>query len=92
MLLRIPKVRGFKSIHKKARPVNIASLEEKFSTGDLITPATLAAKGCVRLLKGATVVVKILGDGTLTKALKVEGCVVSKVAKEKIEKAGGSIK
>jgi ribosomal protein L15 len=36
--------------------------------------------------------VKILGNGELSIALSVEGCVVSATAKAKIEKAGGSVK
>ena len=34
---------------------------------------------------------KFLGNGDLAKKLTVEGCKVSASAKEKIEKAGGSI-
>jgi len=33
-----------------------------------------------------------LGEGELTKALIIEGCQVSKSAKEKIEKAGGTVR
>lgn len=36
--------------------------------------------------------VKILGEGEITKPLIIEGCQISKSAKEKIEKAGGQIK
>ncbi len=36
--------------------------------------------------------IKILGRGKLTKKLIIEGCEMSKSAKEKIEKAGGTIK
>ena len=35
--------------------------------------------------------IKILGDGEMSKKLTVEKCLVSKVAKGKIEKAGGKI-
>ncbi|MCX6762396.1 MAG: uL15 family ribosomal protein [Candidatus Moranbacteria bacterium] len=35
--------------------------------------------------------IKILGDGKLSKKLTIEKCLVSKVAKEKIEKAGGKV-
>ena len=36
--------------------------------------------------------IKILGTGEIKKALTIEGCLVSKTAKEKIEKAGGTVK
>ncbi len=35
--------------------------------------------------------VKILGDGEITKAFKISGCYISESAKEKVTKAGGSI-
>jgi ribosomal protein L15 len=35
--------------------------------------------------------VKVLGDGAIAIKVIVEGCTVSAAAKEKIEKAGGSI-
>ena len=43
------------------------------------------------LIKAKDVLVKILGDGELTKALTVEMLDMSASAKEKIEKAGGKI-
>jgi large subunit ribosomal protein L15 len=35
--------------------------------------------------------VKILGTGELTKKLTITGCEISKSAREKIEKAGGTV-
>jgi large subunit ribosomal protein L15 len=44
-----------------------------------------------RLVKGTYDAVKLLGNGSIEKKLTVEGCKVSTSAKEKIEKAGGTI-
>jgi large subunit ribosomal protein L15 len=52
----------------------------------------LKQKGLVRFLKGNKPLVKVLALGEVTKAYTVEGCAVSAGAKEKIEKAGGSVK
>ncbi|MSU22459.1 MAG: 50S ribosomal protein L15 [Opitutus sp.] len=51
-----------------------------------INATSLAASGLIR--KGETIV-KILGDGELTRALKVTAAKFSESAKAKIEKAGG---
>ena len=64
----------------------VAALEEHFSAGDEITPESLVAKN---LTKGRFDELKLLGDGELTKKLKVSAHRFSESAKEKIEKAGG---
>lgn len=89
LLLATPKTGGFKSPYAKLAIVNLKVLEAKFQDGDKISPLTLKEKGIIgKIDKG----VKILGDGRLTKKLAIEGCAVSQSAREKIEKAGGSIK
>lgn len=94
-LKKLPKLRGysFKSIQNKPLVVNVASLQTAFAAGDTITPALLIERGLIRVRKNAASmpVVKILGDGELSKKLTLSGCVVSASAKEKIEKAGGSV-
>jgi len=52
----------------------------------------LLEKKIIRRIKGKVPKVKILGEGKITKALTVEDCLISKQAREKIEKAGGTIK
>ena len=85
---QLPKKKGFKSIHSKPMAINLNILEKKFSDGDLITPRELLKKGLIDNIKlGA----KILGQGEITKKLIVKNCLISKSAKEKIEKAGGKI-
>ncbi len=83
---RIPK-RGFINPFKKRYvPVNVKTLEKLFEDGAEITPDTLVDKGVCS--KGK--LVKILGDGEITKKFKVKAHAFSNSAKEKIEKAGGS--
>lgn len=92
-LKKLPKLRGyaFKSISDKPAVVNLSTLERLFSAGDTVTPVMLAERGAIRGRKGSVARVKILGDGELTKKLTITGCTISGSAKEKIEKAGGSI-
>ena len=93
VIKKLPKLRGyrFNSIQDKAIPVNLATLESIFNAGETVSPQTLKQKKVVRLSKGKQNVVKILGNGELTKKLEISGCSVSKSATEKIEKAGGKV-
>lgn len=104
LIKRYPKLRGyrFKRIELKPAVVNLQTLEKKFSAKDesavggkakiKINPQVLLEQGVIRRIKGRVPVVKILGEGKLTKALIVENCDVSKSAREKIKKAKGTIK
>ena len=89
-LFRRVSRRGFKNYPFKISfaVVNVADLENKFSSGDTVTWEALVERN---LIKAKDVLVKILGDGELTKALTVEMLDMSASAKEKIEKAGGKI-
>ena len=86
---RLPK-RGFNNtrFQDKIAVVNVGSLDERFEDGATVNEESLRA---ARLIKGAYDGVKVLSNGDLTKKLTVEGCKVSSSAKEKIEKAGGSV-
>ncbi|MBQ0051105.1 MAG: 50S ribosomal protein L15 [Treponema sp.] len=83
--------RGFSNypFKKEFAIVNVELLEEKFSAGETVNKETLAAKG---LIKSGKDLVKVLGNGDLTKSLTVDVDKVSASAKAKIEKAGGSVK
>ncbi len=84
---RIPK-RGFTNIFRKEYAVlNVKDLD-RFEVGAAVTPASLQEAGLLR--RGATLV-KILGEGTLTKALSVTAHGFSKTAAEKIRAAGGRL-
>lgn len=84
---RLPK-RGFNNPNRQVYSVvNVAYLEEHFTAGDEITVEVLSRKG---ILRSAGVGVKILGDGTLSKALAVKAHKFSASARQKIEAVGGS--
>jgi large subunit ribosomal protein L15 len=94
---RFPKLRGrgvspFKSIVDKPVAVNLSVLDAIYKDGDTVSLATLQEKEVVRFKKSSTLRVKILGTGEISKKLSFAGVLVSASAKEKIEKAGGSIK
>ena len=93
-LKKLPKLRGYKqkSIQDKPLVVNVASLEVAFASNDQVNPSVLLERGLIRSRRGSKKpVVKILGDGELTKKLNVSGCIISAPARAKIEKAGGFI-
>jgi len=93
IIKKIPKLRGyrFNSASTKFTPVNVGSLNV-FTTGSIISPATLFEKSLVRRVGGKLPSVKILANGDISIKVSVVDCVVSKSAREKIEKAGGNIK
>ena len=86
---RLPK-RGFNNINFKTKVevVNVGQLEKAFDDGATVTEEALREAG---LINRSCEVVKILGNGELTKKLVISGGAVSASAKEKIEKAGGSV-
>lgn len=97
ILKKIPKRRGFGKNRSRTvkpqviyTPVNLSKLDALFATGDVVSPVSLMQKGLVRSKGGYILPVKILGTGTLTKALTIEGCEYSTTAKTAVEAAGGS--
>lgn len=82
--------RGFSNypFKKEYEIVNLIDLEAKFADGETVNKETLVAKGMVK----SNSFVKVLGNGDISKKLTVEVDKVSASAKEKIEKAGGSVK
>lgn len=88
LILRMPKLKGFKNINRvNYQVVNVAKLAN-FKAGSEITAKELLAKGYI---SKANQPVKILGEGELKHKLTVNVSKVSKVAREKIEKAGGKV-
>lgn len=88
LIRRIPK-RGFHNAYARTViGVNVAELEAAFAAGADVTPETLRAAG---LCKGVWDEVKVLGNGALSKALKVSAHRFSAQAREKITAAGGTI-
>ncbi|MBI2098317.1 MAG: uL15 family ribosomal protein [Candidatus Wildermuthbacteria bacterium] len=93
LLKRYPKLRGSRRpTREKAIIVKLSQLEKHFQAGETVNPAVLAQKKIAGKIKGVIPGIKILGDGEITKALTIEDCVLSKRAREKIVKAGGTIK
>lgn len=86
MMRRIPKRGFFNKFAEVVAVVNIGDLEEHFASGDEVTVETLQTK---HLAKGCYDQLKVLGDGALTKKLKVSAHKFSKSALEKIAQAGG---
>ncbi|MDO8430154.1 MAG: uL15 family ribosomal protein [bacterium] len=79
LLIRLPKLRGYrnKSIKEKSGVLNLSDLANSKDT--IFNKKNLG-------------LVKILGGGELKKPITIEGLPVSKSAKIKIEKAGGTVK
>ncbi len=84
---RLPK-RGFKNpFRKEYNPINLDTLN-RFDEGTKVTPEVLAKAG---LLKKPKNPVKLLGRGTLEKAMNVALHKFSESAKEAVVKAGGTV-
>ena len=86
MQRRLPK-RGFTNpFRTEAYPINLGMLDKVFDAGS-IDVAAMKARG---LVPKTAQIVKILGNGDLTKKLTVSAHAFSSTAREKIEAAGGS--
>ncbi len=88
---KLPFVRGvgFTSRDKVYyAPVNVDDLAQEFEAGKEVNPIALVEAGLVHSVR---VPVVVLGRGEIDKALSVKAHRVSETAREKIEKAGGSI-
>lgn len=86
---RLPK-KGFNNAQFKTsfEVVNVGELNEAFQDGAIINDAALREVG---LVSRNCDCIKILGTGDLAIKLTIQGAKVSATAREKIEKAGGSI-
>jgi large subunit ribosomal protein L15 len=100
ILKKIPKrrghgknrARGVNSSRVRPTVLNISALERTFAAGASVTPASLIAAGLISKRGGKMPLVKILGDGAITKSLVVSGCSISASARAKIEEAGGRVR
>jgi len=88
LIRRLPK-RGFNNaaFHKNYAIVNLSDLAS-FKEGTVVNEQILRE---AKLLRGNGAGLKILGDGELKHALTIEADKISTSAREKIEKAGGSV-
>lgn len=79
----------FQVHQEKPLPLSLSAIDAAFNAGDLVSKRALLKRG---LMKSGTRGVKILSTGDLTKKLKFSSDMIfSKSAREKVEKAGGSI-
>ncbi len=97
IIKKLPKRRGYGKNRSESvfyrgpeAVVNVGALNV-FSKGDAVDPTILIARGLIAERFGKNPVVKILGNGEITVAVNITRCTVSVVAREKIEKAGGTI-
>jgi large subunit ribosomal protein L15 len=90
---RLPQLRG---VSKKAHNigifrqewavVNLGRLEQMEFAGNLVTPELLVQRGVVKKLGAG---LRVLGQGELTKPLRIQAHAFSASALEKIARAGG---
>ncbi len=96
---KLPKLRGHGINRAKTvnadklsiTVVNLSRLEAMLENNSPVNPKSLVTAGVVASVRKKAPVVKILGNGEVTKKFIVTNCQVSATAKEKIEKAGGSV-
>lgn len=90
LLIRLPKLRGVKNkpLQPAARVLNVGDLP-RWAENNAVSPEILLKK---RFVKDRRERVKILGGGELTAAIEISRIEVSVSAKNKIEKAGGTVK
>ena len=87
LIRRIPK-RGFNNHFKKVYSIVNLSVLENFEANAVVDMEVLMEKGLIKVMKDC-IGLKVLGNGTLTKALTIKAKAFSTSAKEAIEKAGG---
>lgn len=91
---RLPK-RGFNNMEfaKNFEVVNIKAINEVFKDGEEVTREALIEKGLVTVKKGVQrknpVLIKVLGNGSLTKKLTIHADAFSKSALKAIQDCGG---
>ncbi len=88
LLIRIPKLRGYKNKPKSAFNLVLHLSDLEKIKADIINRASLMAHFGKKFQEE----IKVLNIGEIKKPIKIEGIKMSAAAKEKIEKAGGSVK
>ena len=89
IIRRLPK-KGFNNsmFRTEYATLNVRDLEEHFAAGDEVSPEASKDRG---IMKKRDTLLKILGKGDVSKALTVKAHRFSATAREKIEKAGGTV-
>ena len=86
LLKKIPKLRGYKFKPFRSKPVviNLKSIDEKFKSGDTVSPESLLKAGLISKIKGRLPKIKILGMGELKKSLVFKDVDFSTSVRKKI--------
>ena len=99
VIKKLPKRRGFgknrsRTVNdsvEKPVVVNLSRIETSAGLAGFLSPAVLLKAGIVHRRKGIIPRIKLLSQGLLSKQITVSGMTVSQSAREKIEKAGGTV-
>ncbi len=84
---RLPKLKGFNNIHAlNTAEINVSALE-KIDVSEIDLQYLKENK----LVHSSCEVLRVLGNGEISKAVTVKASYVTESAKEKIEKAGGKV-
>ncbi len=84
---RLPKLKGFNNIHAlNVAEINVCSLEKLD-----VKEVDLAYLKENKLAHPSAEILRVLGNGEISKAISVKAAYVTESAKEKIEKAGGKV-
>ncbi|MDA1352994.1 MAG: 50S ribosomal protein L15 [bacterium] len=86
---RIPKNKGFKNFKFKVTytAINLSLIDTLYKDNEIVDLDSLVDKGIVQ----ENELLKILGDGELTKKVTIKANKASKTAVEKIQKAGATL-
>jgi len=97
IMAKFPKQRGrakhsFKSLFVKPVILNLDDIGKKFIAGDTVNPKSLVLKKLVSKNDGNLLEIKILGQGDIKEKFTFQNVLLSKSARDKILKAGGTIR
>lgn len=90
---KLPLLRGWGNVKKSVKPltINFDQLVKVYKDGEKVSVQTLTEKGLITEKMVSARPVKILGRGELKVKLSFNNLIVSKSARELIEKAGGQV-
>jgi len=87
LIQRLPKKTGFTSFNTKPAIINLELIEKEFKDGETVSLKSLISKG---LVDDKAKKCKILGNGKISKKIKIEDCLMSKKVQTAIEKVNKS--
>jgi len=89
---RLPKLKGFKIINQLVcAEINISGLERLALKYSDLKEVSLESLKAIKKAHPSADVLRVLGNGEITKAITVKARHITPQAKEKIEKAGGKV-